>query len=67
MDLTQNATDRTVNLTLTRHEARDIRDHLESVDWASLDQTTQALFHFLDMALAPSRRPAVPTFPGGGI
>lgn len=56
MDLTHITNDRSIQLNLTRNEARDLRDHLAAADWASLDQTAQALFHFLDMAL-PSRTP----------
>jgi hypothetical protein len=56
MDIKQITADRTIQLMLTRGEARDILDHLRQADWNSLDDTTRALFHFLDMALAPDRR-----------
>lgn len=67
MRITKITDDRTISLDLNRNEARDIRDHLNNVEWNSLNDSAKALFHFLDMALTPSRKPAVPTFPGGGI
>lgn len=52
------AADRSIALilSLTRDEARDLRNHLDNADWDSLNDTAKDLFHFLDTALTPSRR-----------